>query len=101
MAFYPYPTEFPTDALPLVIDALRGRAVDKKEVVHAVWHVAGYGLSKWDVHPPLIGAAVLSDEAAADALQAAVLVQGGEAQAALPWNLLIPVLVALLQRWLK
>lgn len=96
MALYPYPSTVPTkEVFDLVIAALKGNP-DPKESVHAIWTVIGFGLSQWDVHPPVVGAAPLD---AADA--AALLSTANGAAAAIPWNLLVPVLIELLARLLK
>lgn len=42
----PYPTEFPTGALTLVLDKLKGQPVLIADLVHAAWNVAGYALAQ-------------------------------------------------------
>ena len=41
----PYPTTL-GDAVPVVIDYLRGRSETSAHLIHAAWHVAGYALGK-------------------------------------------------------
>jgi hypothetical protein len=92
---YPYPTEIPMkEVIDLVLQALKGEG-DPKETAHAVWQVIGFGLSKWDVHAP-VGVA-LSDEAVVEHL--ANLGAGGVVQA-IPWVLIVPVLIELLKKLL-
>jgi hypothetical protein len=109
-ALPPYPADFPSDAIPMVIEALRGTVPDPKEAAHAVWAVAGFGLSKWDTHPPLMfkGATMSREQAAAELEKAARPLAGetpGARAAAVPWGLILPVLVSLmsdlLKKWLE
>ncbi len=70
--FHPYPNRFATDAIPLVLNVVRGQPVDAKEAAHAIWDVGGYALSQWDKHPtPAFGAAPLKGEALCEALESA------------------------------
>lgn len=94
---YPYPPDFPTaDVLNLIIEAVKGQSPNYKEAAHAAWHVAGFGLSQWDVHaPPVIG---YSDEQAVTMLEGMKLAQGA---GAIPWNVLLPILLDLVQRFLR
>jgi hypothetical protein len=104
----PYPADFPADAVPMVIDALRGNVPDPKEACHAAWAVAGFGLGKWDVHPPPVfkGAApaMTREQAAAELEKAARPLAGdtpGARAAAVPWGVILPVLLGLAQELLK
>lgn len=70
---HPYPLSLPTQqALAIVINLLRRQSVDLKEAAHCAWHVAGYALSKWDMHMTgrFTGKAIGSWEEAADQLEA-------------------------------
>jgi hypothetical protein len=103
-----YPADFPPDALPMVIDALRGNVPDAKEACHAVWAVAGFGLGRWDVHPPLMGVTPLpamDREEAAVALERLARPLAGETPgaraAAVPWGVLLPILMQLMQELLS
>lgn len=97
MAFHPYPvTPGIQEAIPLLVDVIRGKPVDTKEAIHAGWHVAGYGLSKWDVHPPGFNAAPkLEGEALACALEDACApgFKGG----ALNWESIVNGVLDLIQ----
>ena len=104
--FHPYPVEIPTqDIFALIVEALRNKAVDMKEAAHAAWHVAGYVLAKWT--PPVGGrssAAPFSAAQAADALEDALGRASGEGDVApfeaLPWDLILPILLDLIRKWL-
>lgn len=100
MALYAYPPEFPTsDVLNLIIEAVKGHSLDYKEAAHAAWHVAGFGLSQWDVHaPPVIGDAPVTDEQTVTMLENMKFAQGA---GAIPWNILLPILLDLVQRFLR
>lgn len=56
-----YPTELPTEALTMMLDKVRGKAVETSELVRAAWCVVGYGLGKGMPAPTIFG---LSDETA-------------------------------------
>ena len=42
----PYPSDFPTGALILILDKLKGQTVMTADLVHGAWNVAGYALSQ-------------------------------------------------------
>lgn len=42
----PYPTDFPTGALTMILDKLRGQPVLAADLVHGAWNVAGYALGQ-------------------------------------------------------
>lgn len=42
----PYPSEFPTGALTMILDKLRGQPVLVADLVHGAWNVAGYALAQ-------------------------------------------------------
>ena len=93
---HPYPNNLPPSILTMVVDALRGNAPDPKCASHAVWHCVGYGLGKWDDCNPLIGDAKPYTEAeAASALENSF---GSGDEANIPWPLIIPILIALIER---
>ncbi len=101
MTLYPYPTEVPTrECIDLVIAALRGTP-DVKESLHAAWAVAGYALAKYDRHPPLKEGSRSYGEA--DAMfDLGLLAETGPAKpSAVPWDLLLPVLLRLLEKLLR
>lgn len=95
--FYDYPTDFPSSGVwQLVADALRNRTVNVKETLHAAWHVAGYGLAQWDVHPRPVGAAApLSAEDAAALCEGQADEPAMGAAVGLPWDRLLPVVLDL------
>ena len=97
---YPYPLEIPTQEITsLVIAALRRQDVNVKDAAHAAWQVAGYALSQWDLGPISRGPATISDAEAADILEGKTVVSGSAASG-IPWDLLLPVLLRLLERLL-
>lgn len=104
---HPYPTDLPPGIITMVVNALRGQGLDSMEVSHAVWHAAGYGLSRWDTHPVVGGAAPLSNEEAAKILES-TLPRGSEGPAtaiggieALPWGMLVPLLLELIKLYFR
>lgn len=101
---YPLPAEIPTaEITSLVIAALRRETVDVKQAAHAAWQVAGFGINQWVKTPesPMVArGGSLTDEEAANVLQSMHASQGGIATT-IPWELLLPVLVRLLERLLS
>lgn len=114
--FYPYPDTVPAEAWKMAVDALRGVLPDKKEGVHAVMHVASYGLGKWDpdgVSPEFgafkgFGISQMTPHQLADVLEKAGNDGGAprgageegnvaDAFANLPWNVIVPILIAFVQ----
>lgn len=106
MDFHPYPTSVPSAAIiGLVMEAINNRVVNVKETTHAVWHVTGFGLSKWDVHQAF--GSTQDEMKKEDALYALenlkASVENPEKFGAItiPWNVLLPFLITLLQKLLK
>ena len=104
MALHKYPETFPPEAIDFAVAFLTSQPVDGKEVGHVLWHIAGLGLSKWDVHPPLIGALPpYTKEEAAAALRALKPLLAADATiaevpiGAIDWMRLLPLLIQLLQ----
>ncbi len=103
----PYPTD-PFPALGSVIKKLRGDStVSNAEAVHAGYEVLGCGLSAFypDSHthePKPFGAApVKTDKEAADFLDSVMPKPDGVAAIALPWEIIIPLVLDLIRKWLK
>ncbi len=102
----PYPPEMPdAEALQLVLDAWKNKAVDPKPTARVAWNLVGYGLGQWDTG--LHGVAALKalpvpseekiDEAFALAMKAH---QSGDMKAfPIPWAILAQVALAILQRY--
>lgn len=58
----PYPSEFPSYALSVVMDKLRGKPVDVSTAIHATWVVSGYALGNVLPDSPRIVGIVAGDE---------------------------------------
>lgn len=96
-----FPDEFPREEIAVVINKLRGQPVPIAEASEAAWWVVGYGLGLGMPHDHLVGAAQPMDDAALAAkLEEASLSQGVAGAAAIPWTILLPLLMKLLERWL-
>lgn len=65
----PYPSEFPTYALSVVMDRLRGRPVELSTTIHAAWVVSGYALGNVVPDSPQIVGIVVGDEAEAQLIE--------------------------------
>jgi hypothetical protein len=95
-----FPTELPKDEAIVVINGIRGIADGKsnRDRVEAAWWVAGYALSMIpDNHPPM-QASKVSEEDVANHLEAAM--QDDGSMKAIPWALLLPLVLKLIERWL-
>ena len=92
-------------AVPILRSALGGEDVAAKAVVHAAYVVAGFGLSLYPGDPALFGSAEQAygrEDAIADLEQlAAPPSEEKFSNRAIPWNLLLPIIMQLLQEWLK
>lgn len=65
----PYPGEFPTYALSVVMDKLRGKPVNTSTAIHAAWVVSGYALGNIIPDSPQIVGIVAGDEAEAQLIE--------------------------------
>lgn len=98
---YPYPTALPTDAImAVVIDALRGRVPEKFFAIHCVWQVSGYVAAKIETQPVIARGAAhhMSVEEACSALESLRAKEGVAQTITIPWNLLLPILLKLIQQ---
>lgn len=97
---YPYPTEVPLqEAVQIVLDAVKLRVVDYKEACHAAWQIVGYGLSQWDPHVYKYSRRKkFTDKEVIQHLESLV---GNKGLSDIPWNLLIPLLIQLIEKFLK
>jgi len=95
----PYPTEFPKEALSMVLDAVRGRVPDAPELVHACWDVAGFALGKTLGGGPVVaGYPALSDEEILlEALQHEA--PAGVSEGLFPWGLVLSIAIKLLLKY--
>jgi hypothetical protein len=105
---YPYPHDMPTsEMISLIVDFLRNKEVELKEAAHAAWHTAGYGLSKWDVHPLVVGSYDGGqNEQAAALLEKNFLGAVGDAAPVpdpkdIPWGVIIPIMLFIIERFLR
>jgi hypothetical protein len=96
-----FPTEFPKDQIAVVVAVIRGQGdYSKRDMLEAVWWVAGYGASLVPDNHPVEGVASISDEAAAAYLESSANTEG-PGMTAIPWELILPILLKLIQRFLK
>jgi hypothetical protein len=96
-----FPTELPKDEALVIINGIRGidDGRSNRDRVEAAWWIAGYALSMIpDTHPPM-GASQLSDEDVAAHLETAV--NAGPGMQAIPWSLILPLLLKLIERWMS
>lgn len=100
-----FPDSMPTDQIRTVVNMLRGIEDGKtrRDQVESAWWVAGYGLSFIpDSHPVMHGATPYTNEQAADQLEVAAGMHGDAVDAkAIPWALLVPIVLKLIERFLS
>jgi hypothetical protein len=96
-----FPTEIPKDEAVVIINGIRGIDDGKsnRDRVEAAWWVAGYALSMIpDNHPPM-SVLEMTNAEVAEHLEAAV--NAGPGMQAIPWTLILPLLLKLIDRWLS
>jgi hypothetical protein len=92
----PYPTEFPNEALLILLDKVRGRDVPVADLLHAGWCVQGYGMAQF-----MGGGPVVSDDPAGwtdeQVLQGAMEAnQGAKGFGLVPWILVVKIAIKLI-----
>lgn len=97
-----YPTTLPTDAVQVVIDKLRGKDVALSLLAKASWNLQGFGMSQLVPGTQVtVMATSWSETELADKLQVLAQPQGRSATAvAIPWEIVLPLLLDLVRRWL-
>jgi hypothetical protein len=103
----PYPSDFPTSALTLMLDKARGRTVPVGDLVHACWIVVGYGLGQTLPGGQMIAGEIPAgwdgsenDEAVLEyAIKNGVLPEGddGVVRGVIPWVLVAKIALRLLK----
>lgn len=105
------PSQFPIDEINTLLPLLRGKVPDAGESLEAVWWIVGYGIRQ--LGPVSINALtiqpslnLLSDGALATYLEDASPCDAAPGRpmrvlnaSAIPWDLVVPTLLALLRRW--
>lgn len=99
-----YPTSLPTDAVMIVVSKLRGNEVPLGQLGQAAWNLQGFAMSQLGGLNTSAAALDKWDECKlADTLEsAAKSYSTGDYSPlfAIPWNVVLPVLLNLLQKWL-
>lgn len=97
---YPYPDVFPSEEVRLLLPVLRGQSPTAAVTSHCCWTVVGYGLHQFENSPIAMDVrSLVSPNLAADYLEAAVDPTKPHPAVAIPWNILLPVLLELLRNW--
>lgn len=98
-----FPTEFPSAQITILVGIIRDPSGhSKRDRLEAAWWVAGYGLSIIPDEHPMTSteAAPTTDEELATMLEGAAE-EGDAGMRALPWALLLPLILRLVERWMK
>jgi hypothetical protein len=99
MSLHPYP-DSPLPAVGVLLGYLRDReSVALGEVIHAAWHLAGYGLSYYDPHAPVAVEESPESEIESHLEMAMNMTTAGNA-GALPWAVIARFAAGLLLRLL-
>jgi len=100
-----YPGEFPTIALGVLADKLRGKTVPNGTAIHACWVVAGWALGNFvpSDSPQVVGSNLESDEDQAEFVEGLIhnKISGGPAGNAFQWVLLVRIVINLLTKLLQ
>lgn len=95
----PYPSELPFEAVTVVIQKIRNpSSVTNAHAVHAGYHVLGYGLGQALPCNDVVQGVDTTSENVALMLES--LSTSAEGMKALPWGVIVSVLVQLLAQWL-
>lgn len=100
-----FPSVLPIPSAQALIDYLRGKPVTLHDAAFAAYEVVGYALGQALGQPAVSGSASApgaptSDAHCADCLEAHVARRGPDA-GAIPWTLLLPVLLQIIQRFIS
>jgi hypothetical protein len=100
-----YPTEFPTVALGVLADKLRGKEVPTGTAIHACWVVSGWALGNFvpTDSPQVVGANLESEEQQAVFVETMIQnkISGNPVGTFFPWNLLITIALNLILKLSK
>lgn len=100
-----YPSEFPTIALGVLADKLRGKEVPTGTAIHACWVVSGWALGNFlpSDQPQVVGANLESDEQQAVFVETMIQnkISGMPVGTYFPWVLLVRIALNLLTKLLK
>lgn len=90
------------EVFPVLRDALRGKPQPVDDSIHAVYVVTGFGLSLSPGQPGDGGVITMSDTSVVTALEPFLGSDEVEvhAQLAVPWEIIIPILLDVAKRWL-
>lgn len=104
VSHYKYPgAEHFAEALPVLRQVLTKTSVPADKATHAIYVAVGYGATFYPGQPSesLSAAEYGEAEALADLESLENMKGEGEAARAIPWNLILPILLQLLQEWLS
>lgn len=94
----PYPSEFPREALAMVLDLVRGKSPSAADAAHACWEVAGYALGQTLGGGPLVANAnglMTDDEVISLALEHAPQ-DDIKTAVVFPWGAVLAIVLRLL-----
>lgn len=97
---YPYPTQFPTEEVGVLLPILRGKVPPTDMAVQAGWVIVGYGASQLKPGQVTISEALYTPDGLANSLEQAMTAGVPHASIALPWETILPLLSNLLIQWL-
>lgn len=101
-----FPESIPTDALMILIDKIRGKAIDNNLVYQAAWNLAGYAIaqvSKSD-KPVVKNLDARTDDDDALTLEALLAMASGShepVKGIVPWGIIIEIALRILKNVLE
>lgn len=101
---HPWPDSFPQELWPTIIDLVKGKVPEQPyEAYHALWHAIGFISGKYDpYHPqPMFADMKLDRENCAAYLEAAFVAPSDHVMGAVPWALVLQVMLQVLAELLK
>lgn len=95
----PYPTEFPREGLMMLLDAVRGKLPETREIIHAAWDVTGFCLGKTIGGGPIVSG---NPDATDEEILASALAHdapAGVSEGLFPWALVLSIALKLLAKY--
>jgi hypothetical protein len=94
----PYPTEFPNEALLLLLDKIRGKAnISTADLLHAGWCVQGYAQAQLVGGGPVVSAEPPAGWTDEEIIQGAIEAnQGAKGFGLVPWFLVVKIAIKLI-----
>ena len=101
MSLYPYPVNFPVEAVGVLLPILKGKVPAAASAIHAGWEVVGYGLLQMIPDSQVTAEGTFTADEVALWLETAESASGTSAALAIPWERIIAFLLPLILEWIQ